>query len=116
MISCRYVGSSFTEIGDREFDTVGQRAVFSEKVFRTVILGGGTFITEEQFNRIGFTHDELSRHGASGDRFNPPASFCQKLEVAQSIFRDMLYQLSQNGQKTLAELSDAVGLEIANVD
>ena len=106
MIACRYVGSDCSQVGDREFDTVGQRAVFSEQGFREVVMGEAAFIVEEDFKRVGFTSDELSMYGQSGMRVDPPQSFNDKLSLAQQIFHDMRARMASEANRVLAEVSD----------
>ena len=108
MIACRYVGSGCSQVGDREFDTVGQRAVFSEQGFREVVLGNAPFIAEEDFKRVGFTPDELSMYGQSGMRVDPPQSFNDKLGMAQQIFREVRARMESEANSVLAEASDNV--------
>lgn len=107
MIACRYVGGGCSTVGDREFDAVGQRAVFSERSFCEVVLGNAPFITEEDFNKVGFTADELSLHGPSGARVDPPQSFNDKLGMAQQMFRDMRARVESEVSAVLAEALDA---------
>lgn len=111
MISCCYVSSDCSMIGEREFDTVGQRASFSEQGFKEAILGNAAFIPEEDFKRIGFSAEELAAHGPSGLRIDPPASFLGKLSLAQQVFRDIQSRVSQEGQgpQVLAEIGDIKG-------
>ena len=106
MIACRYVGGDCSMIGDREFDTVGQRAVFSEQGFCEAILGHAPFITEEDFKKIGFTSDELSMYGQSGLRVDPSQSFNAKLGMVQQVFRDTYARMGSEANRVLAEASD----------
>ena len=106
MIACRYVSGDCSQIGEREFDTVGQRAVFSEQGFREAILGHAPFITEEDFRKIGFTEDELSVHGQSGARVDPPQPFNDKLALAQQTFRDTCARMESEAGLVLAEALD----------
>jgi hypothetical protein len=108
VISCRYVGGESSSIGDREFDTIGQRANFSENIFRQVAAGNAAFIPESEFLRVGFTPDELSEYGPIGDRVDPPQSFCEKLSRAQQIFRDIQSRMLEDKQafRILAEIGN----------
>lgn len=108
MIACRYVGGDCSQIGDREFDAVGQRAVFSEQGFREAVLGNAPFIVEEDFSKVGFTADELSMHGQSGARMDPPQSFNDKLTMAQQMFREVRARMESEASSVLAEASDNV--------
>ena len=106
MVSCRYVGSDSSEVGDREFDEVGQRAVFSEVGFKEACLGGAAFITEEEFKRRGFTAKELEKHGPCGARIDPPHEFLQKLYDAQQVYRDTCARMRRDVQEVLADVSE----------
>lgn len=88
MVHCRYVGNEGCEIGDREFDAIGQVAVFSEQLFADVIRGGAAFITDKDFQKLGITAEEIAAYGHAEGRDIAPASFNQKVELAQQVFRD----------------------------
>ena len=105
MISCIFVGGGFSYIGDREYDTVGQRAMLSEEGFKEAVLGNAAFIPEEDYRKIGFTATELSLYSQSGARFNPPHEFTEKLELAQSIYRDLRNRMLSESNKVLADAS-----------
>lgn len=105
MIACRYVGGDCCTIGDRDFDTVGQRAVFNEQGFREAILGDAVFILEEDFKKIGFTSDELSIYGPSGLRVDVSQSFGEKLHLAQQIFHDTQQRMRDDAARILADAS-----------
>ena len=111
MIACRYISGDSSSIGEREFDAVGQRAVFSETSYREAVLGGAGFIAEEQFKKLGFTQEELDKYGPVGERNNPSASFCDKLLRAQEVYREtrdaMLYRPADIFADSSSELVDA---------
>ena len=96
MVTCRYVGGDCSTVGDREFDTVGQVAMFSEEGFREAILGNAPFLTDEDFARVGFTPQELTKYGRSGDRVDPAASFAMKLAMAQGLFAGLRARFARN--------------------
>lgn len=104
MISCRYVGGDCSQIGDREYDAVGQRATMSEQSFREAVLGGAPFIPEEQFALRGFTPEELGKYGPSGERIDPPASFCDKLMACQQVYHDIRARMLRNEPLLFAEI------------
>ena len=112
MVSCRFVGGDCATIGEREFDTVGQKAVFSEVGFREVILGRACFITDEDFNKCGFTEEELREHGLSGSRFEPPQSFLDKLGMAQQMHRDLFVRMRSEDSKVMSEVSGTALQEV----
>lgn len=82
-------------MGDREFDAIGQVAVFSEKLFADVVSGGGAFITDRDFQKI-FDQEEVAAYGGE-NRDLAPASFNEKLQIAQQVFRDTRALLSSEG-------------------
>lgn len=88
MIEAVYVGSDCSEIGDREFDAIGQRATFSEQGFIDAVLGGAAFIDAADFSRLGFTLEELAEYGPLGTRVDPTSGFMEKLTLAQQIYRE----------------------------
>lgn len=109
MIACNYVGGDASSIGDREFDEVGQRAVFSEEGYREAVLGNAAFIPEYEFRRIEFTPEQLAAHGPVATRVDPPQSFCDKLARAQQVFRDIRDRMLEEGvrgQQVLADISE----------
>ncbi len=103
MISCRYVGGGCSELGEREFDTVGQRAMLSEEGFKEAVLGRAAFIAEADFAKVGFTEDELATHGNFGSRIDPPQSFCDKLATAQQFYRETFDRMLRESSLVLAE-------------
>src|SRR5690348_4266896 len=105
MISCRYVGADSSLIGDREFDAVGQVAVFSEEGYRDAVLGGAAFIPETEFRRVSFTSEELEKFGPVGVRVDPTANFCDKLDLAHQIYRDIRRSMELDATSVLAEVS-----------
>jgi hypothetical protein len=107
MISCRYVGNDSSMIGDREFDVIGQRAVFSEQGYREAVLGGAAFIPEEDFKKLDLTQSELDEFGPVGSRVDPTNSFCVKTIRGQQIFREIRDRmLLGESQSVLAEAAD----------
>ena len=110
MISCCFVSGDSSTIGDLEFDAVGQEVELAENDFIEVIKGGAAFIPRKYFNEIGFTADELAAHGPVGERFEPPASFCNKLAQAQQVFRDIRGRVLEGSQHlVLAEIMTSQG-------
>jgi hypothetical protein len=110
MVYCRYVGGEASNIGDIEFDAVGQRATFSERGFREVVAGGAAFLPLELFDQVGFTQEELDHHGPIGLRYLPPENFCNKLMVAQQFFRGLREELLSG--KSVEEVLAANGGEL----
>lgn len=87
MIDCRYVGE-LSFIGDRRFDSIGQRAVLAEAQFEEVLLGGAAFIKEDDFRKIGFTDEEIAAYGSSIGFADFPQTFGEKLSIARQVFHD----------------------------
>jgi hypothetical protein len=108
MISAVFVGSDSAFIGDTEYDEVGQKASFTEKSFIEAINGGACFIPEKSYRAVGFTADELAAYGPAGLRHNPTNDFCQKLALAQQVFRDLQSLLSREEarQNILSSIAD----------
>ena len=102
---------------EREFDAVGQRAVFSEQGYREAVLGGAAFIPEEDFKKLELTQAELDAFGPVGVRADPTNSFCAKVLKGQQIFRGIHDRMIMGeSQAVLAEVFDtACDLEPATV-
>lgn len=109
MIACRYVSADSSEIGEREFDAVGQKAVFSESQYRDVVLGGAAFLPEEEFLKLGFTEVELEKFGQIGVRVDPTESFCNKLIRGQERFREIMAAMVREASARI-ELAKVSGL------
>ena len=106
MISCRYVGGDESSVGDRDFDTFGQKASFSEQSFKEVVLGGAAFIPEEAFQKLGITDKELEKWGSAGMRPEAPESFANKLLAGQQVYLDILNRMQATPEQVLAEISN----------
>lgn len=110
MITCRFVSSDTSSIGNVEFDAIGQRVRLSEPRFIEAVEGGAAFIPESFFNQIGFTADELAAYGPVGKRFEPSAFFCDKLQKAQQVFQSIRARMLEGGrQEVLAEIAASQG-------
>lgn len=106
MIRCKYVGSMSCDIGDREFDAVGQEAEFSEQGFKEAVLGGAVFIPNEYFDLCNFLPEHVQQYGPSGVRIDPPQVFMNSLAVAQDTYK-AFRQRMLNGEVILG--SDQCG-------
>ena len=82
-----FVGT-VAQVGDREFDAIGQKVVFTDQQYKEVIRKI-PFIPEDRFKRVGFTPEELAVYGHGGSRSFAPMSFLEKLGLALQVFRDM---------------------------
>ena len=109
MVHARYVGGEVSELGEIEFDTIGQRATLSEKGFREVILGGAAFLPQATFDRVGFTEEELQHQGPLGQRYLPHEDFCNKLAIAHQFYRELRQELE--GGKSVEEVLAPVSRE-----
>lgn len=109
MIACRYVGWDSSRVGDREFDEVGQRAVFSERTFYEAVVGGAAFVFEEDFKNLGITRSELESFGPLGIRVDPSDVFCEKVARGQQIFRELRDRAIRDGLEAIfsSELVEA---------
>jgi hypothetical protein len=89
MLTCRYVGGGASEIGDREYEAIGQYGEFSEEQFSSIIRGGAAFLPESEFDKVGFTQEELDLSGPFGSRDSGDANFQAKLAAAQAAYADI---------------------------
>ncbi len=80
----RFVGRS-SEVGEMQFRHVGEQAEFTEELYTQVLLGGAAFITEEEFESIGFSANELSGLRQNTDLENEP-ELAEKLHRARLKF------------------------------
>lgn len=100
-----FVGSVMStihsDISAAEYDTIGEKVVFSKEQYRDVVLGGAAFIPESDFNVIGFTAQELAAYGQAGIRNRPTMSFYDKLTRAQQVFRDIQNKMLQEEVATV---------------
>jgi len=76
---CRFVGRE-SDIGDRQYRNIGERAEFTDELYTQVLLGGAAFLTEEEFQNIGFSEDDLRRL-----RNNPDLVGDAEPELAEKI-------------------------------
>jgi hypothetical protein len=50
--------------------------------------GGCALLTEDEFNSIGFTKDELTKYKTPGSRINAPKEFAEKMQRAHFLFSE----------------------------
>lgn len=93
MLVCRYVGGGASEIGDREYENIGQYAELSEEQFASVVLGGAAFLPTSEFDKVGFTDEELELNGPFGTRSTEDSVFQEKLSAAQAAYTDIRKRL-----------------------
>jgi len=83
---CRFVGRS-SEIGEIQYRHVGEQAEFPAEFYTQVLLGGAPFITEAEFNSIGFLQDDLARLRQNPDLETEPG-LAEKLSRARKKFTE----------------------------
>lgn len=108
MVSCRYVGSDVSNVGDREFSALGERAVFSESTFIDVVLGGCPVIPESTFRRVGITQDEIE--AVANEPEEILASVAQKINIVQQAYRDLRARLG-GGQPLSQVISEVTAID-----
>lgn len=108
MVTCRYVGLGCAQVGELEYDTIGQRASFSEDVFYQVILGGAEFLPEEEYQRAGFTAEDIRAYGAMGERVDSSDSFLSKVDFAHKSCSDLRLDLLRSRSNALAAVTDSL--------
>lgn len=84
MDTYRFVGA-VSYVGDTLFDRLGQRAQFTPEQFQQVMKGGAAFIPEQDFQRLGFTQQEIMLYGSTGAFPEPPADFVDKRSRAREL-------------------------------
>lgn len=93
MIFC-YVGTH-TVVGERAYEALGQRAQFDAETYKRVILGGGAFIPQENFDKIGFDPEELAAYGLGANQGYAPEAFQEKLRSAVQVLDDIRKEMSE---------------------
>jgi len=83
----RFVGS-YCEIdnGRIKLDRFGQRVELGDDVADTVIRGGGAILPEEDFERLGFTAEELAAYAYPGQQESAPEGFKEKRNAAHLAY------------------------------
>lgn len=78
----RFIGTE-TIIGDHRLTRLGEAIELTEEEAANV-LGptGAPLLTEEAFESIGFTEQELSIYAFPGQRVDAPEAFTDKMSVA----------------------------------
>lgn len=87
----RFVGSACM-VGDIEFDQLGQRAQFTPELWHDICGAnctgaGAAFISEEDFQDIGFTQEEIDLYGLAGGFAEPSPEFVAKRDRAHELVR-----------------------------
>jgi hypothetical protein len=110
MVSCRYVGSDTSNVGEREFSLPGEVAVFSEATFADAVLGGCPLIPEVAWKKLAITTEETSAYAENPEEVSP--NFLLKLDIAKSFYRDLRSRLGQ-GQPIYKVVSEATSVDLA---
>lgn len=76
---CRFIGGGQCNVGETVFEFVGQRAEFSDLSFREVLRGRGVFITEEQFETLDITDEQIAAMQRN-PAFTPDEDLAAKLK------------------------------------
>lgn len=74
MPNFRFVGTTL-DIGDRRLTRLGEKITLDSDM-------GAPLITEEAFQSVGFTEDELKAYATPGQRAEMPSEFASKLSKA----------------------------------
>jgi len=98
----RFVGTACV-VGAIEFDQFGQRAQFSDAQFREVVLGGGSFIPEADFQALEVTQEEIDTFGLGGGFPEPTADFSAKRDRAHQQVRDLIAEFTNAPAKGTGE-------------
>ncbi len=93
MTRYRFVGS-YSTVADREFNRFGQWVDWDESHYK-LIVRTAPFIPEADFQKIGFTNEELGRYAEYAERSLAPDSFNTKVKQAALILQDVRSRLNQ---------------------
>lgn len=86
----RFVGSGTCSIGNMDYDRFGSIGQFTAQLAHDVLAGGGCFIPEQDFNKIGFTEHDLNTYGEAGCYPEPPDYFQLQRARAQARARELM--------------------------
>lgn len=89
-----YVGT-VCQVGDRQFTSVGQKIELPEKEFLEIVRGGAVFVPEADFDKLGFTQQEITAYAADRYFGKLPDDYVAKLEQAREIYRDLRKNLDR---------------------
>jgi hypothetical protein len=100
----RFVGV-YALIGKTLFNRFGQQVTMTEDEFKYALTGRIALITEEQWDDIGFTEQEISLYSQPSSLHKAPDAFIQKRNLAHEVFRSNRESLKAG---TLVPVADAV--------
>ena len=109
MVSCRYVGSDTSTVGDREFSLPGEVAVFSESTFADAVLGGCALIPEASWKKLCISREETDLYAENPEEV--AQDFLLKLDIAQKAYRDLRARLLE-GQPISKIVSEATTVDL----
>lgn len=78
MKAYRFLGTHTDIGGYAALDHFGQRVELPAELAKDAVRGGASLLPEDQFEALGFSAEELSKHGTPGGRINAPDSFLRK--------------------------------------
>jgi len=85
----RFVGSYCEIDGGRiKLERFGQQIELPDEVAEIVVKGGGAIIPEADFEKLGFTEQELSLYAFPGQQVGAPDAFTVKHHAAHVAFHD----------------------------
>lgn len=84
-----FVGASCVIRGIADLKTLGQRVELADDVAKGIIIGGAALLPAAQFDKLGFTTEELQKYNTPERRMGAPDPFNLK-------YRKALIQLHEN--------------------
>lgn len=97
MNNYRFVGVN-TKIGDREFTTFGSVASFTDDQFKEVARGGAAFITEDEFEALGISEEELEKYTSINYFGAIPEDLRERFEKGRDIYRSFVLSLAADSK------------------
>src|ERR1035441_2436286 len=85
MSAYRFVGS-YCEIGGVRLERFGQAVDLSDEVAETAVKGGAAIIPECDFQKLGFTEQEVSLYAYPGQREGAPEVVMSKIKASWVAF------------------------------
>jgi hypothetical protein len=83
----RYVGRE-SYIGEQKLDKLGQAITLDAETAQVAKEGNALLLTEEQFESVGFTADELRTYADPGSWPDATPEFREKLKLARALARE----------------------------
>ena len=92
-ITARFIGA-MCDIGPIALKYFGQRVELDEATFREAVRGNAAILPEADFNRIGFTAEELAKYRIVAARRDPSDSFAVKYSKACDRLREIREEIN----------------------